>query len=138
MLPKILRPSLQVLQFSNNHVPKSEIHFSRTDLIDTQQYSIQYSKNGGKQSKFDVLLTVHHGTLMNQHQLDTLFLVCLLGVNASTCFGRYSSIFKRLFTDAIWYNYLRRMCVDYVQVLYENFFITEFRKVYNKFVGFVF
>jgi hypothetical protein len=31
---------------------------------------------------FDVLLTVHHGTLMNQHQLDTLFLVCLLRVNA--------------------------------------------------------
>jgi hypothetical protein len=26
---------------------------------------------------------VHYGTLRNQHQLDTLFLVCLLGVNAS-------------------------------------------------------
>jgi hypothetical protein len=40
-------------------------------------------------TNLEVLLTVHHGTLMNQHQLDTLFLVCLLGVNASTCFGRY-------------------------------------------------
>jgi hypothetical protein len=27
--------------------------------------------------------------LMNQHQLDTPFLVCLLRVNASTCFGRF-------------------------------------------------
>jgi hypothetical protein len=32
---------------------------------------------------------VHHGTLLNQHKLDTRFLVCLLRVNASTCFGRY-------------------------------------------------
>jgi hypothetical protein len=31
----------------------------------------------------DVLLTVYHCTLMDQHQLDTLFLVCLLGVNDS-------------------------------------------------------
>jgi hypothetical protein len=30
----------------------------------------------------EVLLTVHHGTLKNQHQLHTLVLVCLLGVNA--------------------------------------------------------
>jgi hypothetical protein len=37
----------------------------------------------------EVLLTVHHGTLMNEHQLGTLFLVCLLRVNASTCLGRY-------------------------------------------------
>jgi hypothetical protein len=35
---------------------------------------------------------VHHVTLMNQHQLDTLFLVCLLGVNAFTCFGRFRII----------------------------------------------
>jgi hypothetical protein len=55
-------------------------------------------------------------TLMNQHQLDTLFLVCLLRVNASTCFGRYSPIFRRLCTGAIWCNYVRRMCVDCVQV----------------------
>jgi hypothetical protein len=54
--------------------------------------------------------------LVNQHQLDTLFLVYLLGVNASTCFGRYSPIFRRLCTDAIWCNYVRRMCVDCVQV----------------------
>jgi hypothetical protein len=46
-------------------------------------------------------LTVHHGTLRNQNQLDTLFLVRLLGVNASTCFQRYSSIFRRLCPDAI-------------------------------------
>jgi hypothetical protein len=38
-------------------------------------------------TKFDVLLTVHHGALMNQQQLDgTLFLVCLLGDNASYMF----------------------------------------------------
>jgi hypothetical protein len=61
-----------------------------------------------------VLLTVHHGTLMNHHQLGTLFLVCLLGVSASTCFGRYSPIFRRLCTDAVWCNYVRRMCVDYM------------------------
>jgi hypothetical protein len=56
---------------------------------------------------------------MNQYQLDTLFLVCLLKVNASTCFGRYSPIFRRLFTDVIWCNYVRRMRVDYVQVAVE-------------------
>jgi hypothetical protein len=50
---------------------------------------------------YDGLLTVHHGTLMNQHQLDTLFLVCLLRVNASTCFGLYSPIFRRLCTVAV-------------------------------------
>jgi hypothetical protein len=66
--------------------------------------------------ELDVLLTVHHGTLMNQHQLDTLFLVCLLGLSASASFGRYSPIFRSLCTDAIWCNYVRRMCVDYVQV----------------------
>jgi hypothetical protein len=33
--------------------------------------------------KLEVMLTVHRGTLMNQNQLDTLFLVCLLRVNAS-------------------------------------------------------
>jgi hypothetical protein len=32
--------------------------------------------------------------LVNQHQLDTLFLVFLLKVNASTCFERYSPIFR--------------------------------------------
>jgi hypothetical protein len=53
--------------------------------------------------------------LINQHQLDTLFLVCLLGVNASTCFGRYSPIFRRLCTDGIWCNYVRRLCVDRVR-----------------------
>jgi hypothetical protein len=29
-------------------------------------------------NELDVLLTAHHGTLMNQHQLDTLFLVCFI------------------------------------------------------------
>jgi hypothetical protein len=53
---------------------------------------------------------------MNQHQLDTVLLVCVLRVNASTCFGRYSLIFRRLCTDAIWCNYVRRMCVECVQV----------------------
>jgi hypothetical protein len=53
---------------------------------------------------FVVLLIVHHGTLRNQHQLDTHFLVCLLGVSASTCFGRYSPIFRRLCTNAVWCN----------------------------------
>jgi hypothetical protein len=52
-------------------------------------------------TQHDVLLTVHHGTLMNQHQLDALFLVCVLEVNTPTCFGRYSPIFRRLCTDAI-------------------------------------
>jgi hypothetical protein len=56
---------------------------------------------------------------MNQHQINTLFLVCLLGVNASTCFGRYAPIFRRFCTNAIWCNYVRRMCVDYVQVAVE-------------------
>jgi hypothetical protein len=37
----------------------------------------------------EVLFTVHYGTLMNQNQLDTLSLVCLLRFNAFTCFGRY-------------------------------------------------
>jgi hypothetical protein len=60
------------------------------------------------------MLTVHHGTLMNQHQVYTLSLVCLLRVNASTCFGLYSSIFKRLCTVAIWCNCVRRMCIVYV------------------------
>jgi hypothetical protein len=53
-----------------------------------------------------------HAILINQHQLDTLSLDCLLGVSASTCFGRYSSTFRRLCTDAIWCNCVRRMCVD--------------------------
>jgi hypothetical protein len=39
---------------------------------------------------FDVLLTVRHGILMSQHQLDTLYLLCLLRVDASTCFRHYS------------------------------------------------
>jgi hypothetical protein len=63
----------------------------------------------------DALLTVHRGTLMNQHQLDTLFLVCLLRFSASTCFGRYWPIFRRLCTVAVWCNCVRRMCVDCVQ-----------------------
>jgi hypothetical protein len=58
---------------------------------------------------------VNINILINQHQIDTLFLVCLLGVNASTCFGHYSPIFRRLCTDAVWCNYVRRMCVDHVQ-----------------------
>jgi hypothetical protein len=60
--------------------------------------------------------------LRNQHQLDTLFLVCLLGVNASTCFERYSPIFRRLCTVANWCNYVRRMCVDCVQVAVDLFY----------------
>jgi hypothetical protein len=66
-------------------------------------------------SALDVLLTVHHGTLMNQHQLYTLFLVSWWRVNASTCFGRYSPIIRKLCTFAIWCNCVRRMCVDCVQ-----------------------
>jgi hypothetical protein len=50
--------------------------------------------------------------LLNQRLLDAIFLVCLLGANASTCFGRYSSIFRRFSIDAVWCNYVRRMCVD--------------------------
>jgi hypothetical protein len=49
--------------------------------------------------------------LMNQHQIDKLFLVCLLGVSASTCFGRYSPIFRGLCTDSVWCNYVRRMSI---------------------------
>jgi hypothetical protein len=45
---------------------------------------------------------LRHGTLMNQHQLDTVSLVCLLRVNASTCFGRYSPIFRGLCTGGVW------------------------------------
>jgi hypothetical protein len=45
---------------------------------------------------------------MNQHQLDTVFLVCLLGVSASTCFGSYSLIFRMLCKFAIWCNCVRR------------------------------
>jgi hypothetical protein len=67
--------------------------------------------------RLDVLLIVHHGTLMNQHKLDALFLVCLLRVDASTCFGLYLPIFRRLCTVAVWCNCLRRMCSDCVQVV---------------------
>jgi hypothetical protein len=66
--------------------------------------------------KLDILLTMHHGKLMNEHQLDTLFLVCLLRGNASTYFGRYSPIFSRFCSVAIWCNWVRRLCVEYVQV----------------------
>jgi hypothetical protein len=59
-----------------------------------------------------VLLTVHHGTLMNQHQLDTLLWVRLLRANASTCFGRYSPIFRRLCRVAIWCNWVRSQQVS--------------------------
>jgi hypothetical protein len=54
---------------------------------------------------------------MNQLQLDTLFLVYILKVNASTCFGRYSRIFRGLCTEAIWCNCVRRMCVVCVPVV---------------------
>jgi hypothetical protein len=56
--------------------------------------------------KLDVLLTVHHTNL-----------ICLLGVNAFTCFGRYSPIFSRLWSVAVWCNYVCRVCVNYVQVV---------------------
>jgi hypothetical protein len=36
--------------------------------------------DGKSSDKLDVLLTVHHSTLRNQYQIDTFFLVCLLGV----------------------------------------------------------
>jgi hypothetical protein len=72
--------------------------------------------------KLDVLLTVHHGILINQHQPDALFLVCLLIVNASTCFGRLLSIFRRLCTNAIWYNCVCRMRVDCMRVAYWEFY----------------
>jgi hypothetical protein len=67
-------------------------------------------------SLFYILLNVHYSPLMNQHQLDTSFLICLLRVNASTCFGRYSPIYRRLCTAVIWRNCVRGMCVDCVQV----------------------
>jgi hypothetical protein len=47
---------------------------------------------------------------MNQYQFYTLFLVCLLRNNASTCFGRYSPIFGRLCTVAIWCNFMLTAC----------------------------
>jgi hypothetical protein len=76
-----------------------------------------HSENVTQSTKtLEVLLTVHHGTLINQHKIDTFLLVCLLRVNASTCFGRYTSILRRLCTDAILCNNVRRMCVDCVQV----------------------
>jgi hypothetical protein len=62
---------------------------------------------------YKTLLTSSNSLLMNQHHTDTLFLVCLLVGNPSTCSGRYSPTFRRLCTGAIWYNYMRRMCVDY-------------------------
>jgi hypothetical protein len=40
--------------------------------------------------------------------------VCVLRVNASTCYGRYS-----LCTDVIWCNCVRRVCVDCVHVTEE-------------------
>jgi hypothetical protein len=52
---------------------------------------------------------------MNQHQLDALFLVCLFWVSASTCFGRYSPIFRGLCTDAIWCNYVRSQHTSYTR-----------------------
>jgi hypothetical protein len=58
---------------------------------------------------------MNNPVLLNQHQLDTLFLVCLLRVSASTCFGRYSPIFRRLCTVAIWCNCVRKMCVGGVR-----------------------
>jgi hypothetical protein len=50
------------------------------------------------------------------NESDTLSLVCLLRVNASTCFGLYTLVFRRQCKNAIWCNYVRRMCVDCVQV----------------------
>jgi hypothetical protein len=44
----------------------------------------------------------------------TPFSVSLLWVNASTRVGRYSLIFRRLYTVATWCNCVRRMCVDCV------------------------
>jgi hypothetical protein len=67
---------------------------SRGYAIFSDPFSILYNKRGKR--------------LMNQNQRDTLFLECLLGVNASTCFGRYSPIFRRLCADAIWCNYVLR------------------------------
>jgi hypothetical protein len=81
-------------------------------------------------TSIDVFLTVHHGMLMNQHEFDTLSLACLLTVSASTCFGRYSPIFRRLCQDATWCNYVRRMCVDCVQVAVEP--QTERRNLHNE------
>jgi hypothetical protein len=52
--------------------------------------------------------------LMNQRQLDMLSLVSLLRVNACTCLGRYSPIFRKLCTVALWCNCVRRTCVDCV------------------------
>jgi hypothetical protein len=72
-----------------------------------------------KNYRLDDLLTVHHGALMNQHQLDTLSLVFLKRVNASPCFERYSPTFRRLCTVAIWCKWLRRVCVDCVRVAVE-------------------
>jgi hypothetical protein len=54
--------------------------------------------------------------LMNQHQLDTLPLVYFIKSQCLYMFGRYSPIFRRLYTNAIWCNCVRRMCVDCVQV----------------------
>jgi hypothetical protein len=39
----------------------------------------------------------------------------LLRVNASTCFGRYSPIFRRVCTSAIWCNCVCRRCVECTQ-----------------------
>jgi hypothetical protein len=67
----------------------------------------------------DVLLTVCHGTLRNQHQLGTLFLGCLLGFSAFTCVGLYTPIFRKLCTVAILCNGVCRMRVDCVQTAVE-------------------
>jgi hypothetical protein len=41
--------------------------------------------------KLDIVLTVHHGTLRVQHQLDTLFSVCLLGVPSQPARSQHTS-----------------------------------------------
>jgi hypothetical protein len=50
----------------------------------------------------------------------TMCSLCWNGVNACTCFGRYSPIFRRLCRDAICCNYVRKICVVYMQVAVEK------------------
>jgi hypothetical protein len=80
---------------------------------------INRTANETESEQLHALVSAHHGTVRNEHQLDTLFLVCLLEFNASTCFGRYSPIFTRLCADVIWCNCVCRMCVDYMQFAVE-------------------
>jgi hypothetical protein len=74
----------------------------------------------------DILLTVHQGTLMNQHQLDTILFVYqksmplhVSGVTRSSSGGSAQMMFGAITCVGCVLtacNYVRSMCVDCVQL----------------------